>query len=43
MTSLRVTVFEDQWVVETEGEEPEYANSILELVGRLRRRTREAK
>ena len=42
VTSLRVTVFEDQWVVETEGEEPEYANSILELVGRLRRRTREA-
>jgi iron complex transport system ATP-binding protein len=40
---LRVTAFEDQWVIETEGEEPEYADSILELVGRLRRRTPGAK
>ena len=43
VTRFRVTVFEDQWVIEIEGEEPAYASSILELVGRLRRRTREAK
>ncbi|NBB91029.1 MAG: hypothetical protein GVY23_07465, partial [Spirochaetes bacterium] len=37
---LTVSVSEAGWVIKSENEEPEHADSILELVGCLRRRAR---